>query len=276
MNEIKIFNNEQFGSIRTSGTADNPLFCAADVCRALGYNNGRDAIARHCDIGDVVKRDTPTTSGTQLMTFVNEAGIYALIFGSKLESAKEFKKWVCGEVLPSIRKHGAYMSDKVIEKTLQDPDYIIQVLTAMKDERLARQQAEEEAARLRVVNEKQLGKIEADKPKVQFADAIIGSDSTILIGQLAKVLTQNGYKIGQNKLFQWLRDHHYLCSYGSNYNIPYQVYIDQGLFEVKYTVHSENERLVTSATTKVTGKGQQYFINKFLAAAQPLHTEKML
>ena len=167
-------------------------------------------------------------------------------------------------VLPSIRKHGAYMSDKVIERTLTDPDYLIQLATTIKDERKARHEAEERAARLRVINEKQHDKIEADKPKVLLADAIIGSQSSILIGQMAKILTQNGYKIGQNKLFQWLRDNHYLCSYGSNYNIPYQVYIDQGLFEVKYTVHSENERLVTSATTKVTTKGLQYFLNKFL------------
>ena len=264
MNDIKIFSNPQFGDIRTTGTADEPLFCAADVTRALGYSNGRDAVAKHCDEGDVAKCDTPTKSGIQIMTFVTESGLYALIFGSKLDSAKQFKKWVTGIILPSIRKHGAYMTDKVIERTLTDPDYLIEIATKLKDERRARMEAEERAAYLRTVNETQAKQIEDSKPKVVFADSIVGSKSSILIGQLAKMLTQNGYKIGQNRLFKWMRDNHYLGSFGSYYNIPYQAYVEQGLFEVKVTCHTENERMVTSSTTKVTGKGQQYFINLFL------------
>ena len=118
MNEIQVFNNEQFGAIRTAGTAQEPIFCAADICRALGYNNGRDAISRHCDEGDVVKHDTPTTSGVQNMTFVTESGLYSLIFGSKLESAKQFKKWVTSDVLPTIRKHGMYATGETIESIL--------------------------------------------------------------------------------------------------------------------------------------------------------------
>lgn len=262
--DITIFNHPQFGDVRTSGTAEEPIFCAVDVCRALGYSNGRKAVADHCDDGDVTKRDTPTTSGIQTMSFVTESGLYSLIFGSKLESAKQFKKWVTSEVLPTIRKHGAYMDDKTIERTLTDPDYLIQLATTLKDERRARQEAEERAARLLCDNQQKDEKIKEDAPKVIFADAITGSKSSILIGQLAKTLTQNGYKIGQNRLFAWLRDNHYLGSYGSYYNIPYQVYIEQGLFEVKYTSHSEGASMVTSATPKVTGKGQQYFINLFL------------
>lgn len=266
MNEITIFNHPKFGDIRTAGTPEQPLFCAADVCKALGYANGRDAISKHCDEGDVAKCDIIDNLGRkQSASFVNESGIYALIFGSKLAQAKEFKKWVCGEVLPSIRQHGAYMTDKVIERTLTDPDYLIQLATTLKDERAARLEAEQRAAALALSNSQKDEKIAADKPKVDFADAILASKSSVLIGQLAKILTQNGYKIGQNRLFQWLRENHYLGSWGSYYNIPYQAYIEQGLFEVKYTTHSENERLVTSATTKVTTKGQQFFINKFLS-----------
>ena len=220
---------------------------------------------RRLDNGVTSNHPIPDKLGRmQQANFVNEDGLYDVILDSRKPEAKAFRKWVTSEVLPSIRKHGAYMSDKVIERTLTDPDYLIQLATTLKDERRARFEAEQRAASLRIENEQKAAKIEQDKPKVVFADAIVGSQSTVLIGQLAKIITQNGYKIGQNRLFQWLRDNHYLGSYGNYYNIPYQAYVEMGLFEVKYTTHSENERLVTSATTKVTGKGQQYFINKFL------------
>ena len=263
MNEIQIFSNPQFGDIRTAGTADNPLFCLADICKAVGIANARNVKSR-LDEEDVHLVDTPTNGGIQQLSFVTESGLYETIIRSDSETAKPFRKWVTTEVLPSIRKHGAYMSEQVIERTLSDPDYLIQLATTLKDERKARLEAEQRAAALTVENIEKQNKIEADKPKVTFADAIIGSRTSCLIGQLAKVLSQNGYKIGQNRLFKWLRDNHYLGSWGSYYNLPYQVYVEQGLFEVKYTTHSENERMVTSATTKVTGKGQQYFINLFI------------
>ena len=263
MNEIQIFSNPQFGDIRTAGTADNPLFCLADVCKAVGIANARNVKSR-LDEEDVHLVDTPTNGGIQQLSFVTESGLYETIIRSDSETAKPFRKWVTTEVLPSIRKHGAYMSEQVSERTLSDPDYLIQLATTLKDERKARLEAEQRAAALTMENMEKQQKIEADKPKVTFADAIIGSRTSCLIGQLAKVLSQNGYKIGQNRLFKWLRDNHYLGSWGSYYNLPYQVYVEQGLFEVKYTTHSENERMVTSATTKVTGKGQQYFINLFI------------
>ena len=263
MNEIQIYNHPQFGDIRTTGTQDNPLFCLADLCRVLEIGNVTDTRKRldpkGCDSIEVL-----TKGGKQMMYFVNEKNLYKVIMRSDKPQAEPFQDWVCGEVLPSIRKHGAYMSEQVIERTLSDPDYLIQLATTLKDERKARLEAEQRAAALTVENIEKQNKIEADKPKVTFADAIIGSRTSCLIGQLAKVLSQNGYKIGQNRLFKWLRDNHYLGSWGSYYNLPYQVYVEQGLFEVKYTTHSENERMVTSATTKVTGKGQQYFINLFL------------
>lgn len=249
MNELQIFQNEQFGMIRTAGTAEEPLFCASDVCRALGYTNGRKAISDHCDEGDVTKRDTPTSSGVQLMTFVNESGLYSLIFGSKLESARQFKRWVTSEVLPAIRKSGSYVAKKLSRKELAQ-----MVL-----------QQEEEMEMLRLENLRKDERIEEQKPKVVFADAIVGSKTSCLIGELAKLLTQNGFEIGQNRLFAWMRNNHYLGTVGEFYNIPCQKYLEMGLFELKKNVHSQNGQMVTTITPKVTGKGQQYFINKFLA-----------
>ena len=246
---IQVFNNEQFGSIRTTGTADEPLFCAADICRALGYTNGPKAIKDHCDEGDITKRYTPTSSGEQNMTFVTESGLYSLIFGSKLEQAKRFKYWVTKDVLPSIRKTGSYSIQNMSRKELA----------------LMIVQAEEEKEALMLENKQKDAQLEEQKPKVVFADAILGSTSSCLVGELAKILTQNGYKIGQNQLFVWLRANHYLGVSGEYYNIPNQRYVEQGLFELKKNTHSENGVMKTTVTTKVTPKGQQYFINKFIA-----------
>lgn len=265
MNDIQVFNSEQFGEVRTAGTAQEPIFCAADICRALGYNNGRDAISRHCDEGDVVKHDTPTTSGVQTMTFVTESGLYSLIFGSKLESAKQFKKWVTSDVLPSIRKHGMYATEATVESMLNDPENAILMLQAYQRERKERLAAQQQVEKL------EAQAIE-DKPKIIYADAVKGSTSSCLIGELAKMIAQNGYPIGEKRLFQWLRDNHYLCSYGERFNQPYQQYIEQGLFTMKQNVFSVDGEMRTRNTTKVTGKGQIYFINKFIG--QPIACEQ--
>lgn len=264
---ISIFNHPDFGQIRTAGTTDKPEFCAADICRALGFANGRKAVADHVDAPDVTKRDIGVVTGKKsdgtealqnmAMTFVNESGMYALIFGSKLPQAKEFKKWVCGEVLPSIRKHGAYATEATIDSIIADPDSGIKLLKALKDEREQRRLAESKISLLEEVKKEQA-------PKVLFADSIIGSKSSCLIGELAKIITQNGYEIGQNRLFAWMREHHYLGTNGEYYNIPNQKYIEQGLFELKKNAHSENGIMKTTITPKVTGKGQLYFVNKFL------------
>lgn len=264
MNDIQVFNSEQFGEIRTAGTAQEPIFCAADICRALGYSNGRKAISDHCDEGDVTKRDTPTSSGVQSMTFVNESGMYSLIFGSKLESAKQFKKWVTSEVLPSIRKHGMYATEATVESMLNDPENAILMLQAYQRERKERLAAQQQVEKL------EAQAIE-DKPKIIYADAVKGSTSSCLIGELAKMIAQNGYPIGEKRLFQWLRDNHYLCSYGERFNQPYQQYIEQGLFTMKQNVFSVDGEMRTRNTTKVTGKGQIYFINKFIG--QPIASE---
>lgn len=259
MANIQIFRNQQFGAIRTSGTPEEPIFCAADVCKALGYNNGRDAVSKHCEMDDVAKCDIIDNMGrTQLATFVNESGLYSLIFGSKLESAKQFKKWVTSEVLPTIRKHGAYATAETIDSIIANPDNGIKLLQALKKERQQRELAESKVAVLEEVT-----KVQA--PKVVFADAVCGSSDLILIRDLAKLIAQNGVEMGEKRLYQWMRDNGYLSAYGANYNRPMQRYVEQGLFFVKEDVHSENGVMRQHFVTKVTGKGQQYFLNKFIA-----------
>jgi anti-repressor protein len=245
MGNIQVFNHPQFGDIRTTGTPDNPEFCAMDLCRALGYSNGRDAVAKHVDDDDVAKRDTTDSIGrTQQLTYVNESGMYSLVLGSKLESAKKFKHWVTSEVLPAIRKSGTYSVEQLSRKQLA----------------LMVVQAEEEKERLALENKQQADQLEEQKPKVTFADAIIGSNTYIIIRDLAKLIQQNGYEIGEKRLYQWLRDNKYLTLD----NKPMQRYIEQGLFFIAEGTHSENGVMKAHMTTKVTPKGQQYFINKFI------------
>lgn len=246
MNEIQVFSNEQFGNIRTAGTADNPLFCATDVAKSLGYANPAKAVIDHCK--GVTVLETPTAGGVQSIKFISESEVYRLIFKSNAPKAEEFTEWVTSEVLPSIRKNGSYSIQNLSRKELA----------------LMIVRAEEEKEALMLDNKHKEKLIEEQKPKVAFADAIIGSNSSCLIGELAKLLTQNGYKIGQNNLFAWLRANHFLGTTGEYYNIPMQRYVEQGLFELKYNTHSQNGVLKITATTKVTGKGQQYFINRFL------------
>lgn len=268
MKEITtIFSNDDFGEVRVIGTTESPLFCAADVCRALGYSNSRDAIARHADEGDVVKRDTPTSSGVQSITYVNESGLYALIFGSKIPSAKKFKKWVTSEVLPSIRKTGGYIAagvedtdEEIMARALLVADATIK----RKDERIAQLQAENESAQKQI--EEQQSKIEQDAPKVLFADAVSTSQRSCLVAELAKILKQNGVDIGQNRLYGWLRSNGYLGARGLYYNQPTQKAMKLGLFEIKQTTITKPDGTVLVATTpKITGKGQIYFVDKFLS-----------
>lgn len=243
---ITSFTNDKFGNIRVCGAdTENPLFCAMDLCRALGYSNGRDAVAKHVDSEDVAKRDTLTKGGTQQLTFVTESGMYALILGSKLPQARQFKHWVTSEVLPSIRKTGSYSVEKLSRKQLA-----LMVI-----------QAEEEKERLALENKHQAEIIEEQKPKVVFADAVIGSENNILIRDLAKLICQNGYQIGEIRLYRWLRDNKYLTLE----NKPMQRYVEQGLFYIEEGTHTEKGVMKSHTVTKVTGKGQNYFINKFLA-----------
>ena len=189
-----------------------------------------------------------TPSGVQEMTIINESGLYSLIFGSKLPKAKEFKHWVTSEVLPSIRKHGMYATNEL----LNDPDFAIQAFTALKEERERRKQLE--------------SIVEQDKPKVLFADAVETAQTSILVGDLAKLIKQNGVDIGQKRLFNYLRENGYLIKSGNSKNMPTQKAMDKGLFEVKErTINNPDGSVRITKTTKVTGKGQTYFINEFLA-----------
>ena len=259
MKDLKIFDNEEFGQIRTIIDENNePWFVGKDVAKALGFTNTRDAIRTHVFEEDKGVDLVDTLGGRQKMTIVNESGLYALVFGSQLEDAKKFKHWVTSEVLPAIRKHGAYMTDGVIERTLTDPDYLIMLATNLKEEKAKRALAEAQNER--------------NKPKVLFADAVSASNKSCLVGELAKMISQEAIrtgksqkKIGQNNLFAWLRNNGYLCKSGERKNQPKQVYIEQGLFEMKKGsyVDSSGANVVTT-TTKVTGKGQIYFVNKFL------------
>lgn len=249
MNELRIFENPQFGKVRMVGTADNPLFCLADVCRVLELRV--DGVTSRLKSDGVNRIGVIDSMGRQQMAiFVNEQNLYKVIMRSDKPQAEPFQDWVCGDVLPSIRKHGAYMTDNIIERTLTDPDYLIQLATALKDERQKRIEAEQS--------------VKAAQPAITFTNAVSGSVSSCLIGELAKLINQNGTPMGEKRLFQWMRDNGYLGTKGERYNIPNQKYVDMGLFELKKGVRSgSNGVLHTTITTKVTGKGQIYFVNKF-------------
>lgn len=244
---VKTFEGQ---SVRIIGTSENPLFVLVDVCDVLEIGNARQVKAR---LGkDVISTDTlQTPGGPQQVTVINEDGLYDVILDSRKPQAKRFRKWVTSEVLPSIRKHGGYLTPEKVEEALLNPDTLIRLATDLKEERQKRIDAE------RVV--------EAQKPKVLFADAVSTSETSILIGQLAKLITQNGHAIGQNRLFHWMRQNNYLGRSGQHYNEPTQYAMERGWFEVKErTVNNPDGSVRITRTTKVTGKGQVYFINKFL------------
>lgn len=253
MTDLQIFNSPEFGQIRTVEKDGEPWFVGKDVTAALGYSNTRDALDRHVDIDDkntVVNPDG--NRGNPNMTIINESGLYSLVLSSKLPTAKKFKRWVTSEVIPSIRKHGAYMTPETLEAAILNPDTMIRLCTALKDEQDKRKALEV--------------KMEEQKPKVLFAESVEAAKTSILIGELAKLLKQNGINIGQNRLFEWMRQNGYLIRrQGSDYNMPTQKSMELGLFEIKETTitHSDGH-IHVSKTTKVTGKGQVYFVNLFL------------
>ena len=252
-NKIEIFRNEEFGTVRTLTIDGEPYFVGKDVAEILGYSNTQKAIRDHVDDEDKLTERIVLSGQNREIIIINESGLYSLILSSKLPNAKKFKHWVTAEVLPSIRKHGAYMTDSTLEQALTSPDFLIKLATELKTEKEKRQALEVQA--------------EENKPKVLFADAVSVSNTSILVGDLAKIIKQNGVNIGANRLFAWLRDNGYLIKRkGSDYNMPTQYSMDLKLFEVKETVitHSDGHTSI-SKTPKVTGKGQQYFVNKFLA-----------
>lgn len=250
--EVATFQNTEFGNVRALTIDNIPWFVGNDVARALGYGNGKslpNAVSRHVDNEDKGVTEMMTPGGMQNMTIINESGMYALILGSKLPTAKKFKRWVTSEVLPAIRKHGAYMTDEKAYDVTHNAAGLADLL----------QQAAEQ------LREKDV-EIERMKPKELFADSVAASRTTILIGELAKIMRGNGINIGQNRLFAWMREHGYLINRkGSDWNMPTQKAMDLGLFRVKETTINHADGSTTIAkTVKVTGKGQQYFINRFI------------
>lgn len=242
MNKVKIFNSEEFGDVRTVTINGDPWFVGKDVAAALGFTNPRDAISTHVFDEDKGVESIDTLGGKQKMTVINESGLYALVFGSRLKSAQRFKHWVTSEVLPAIRKTGSYQAPQGKELLA------LAVLEAQK------------------TIEEQSKAIERMKPKVIFANAVETSHTSILIGDLAKLLKQNGVETGQKRLFDWMREKDYLIKRkGSDWNMPTQKAMNVKLFEVKEsTVNNPDGSVRINRTTKVTGRGQTYFVNKFL------------
>lgn len=247
---IQLFSNPQFGEIRAMRDEEGePWFVAKDICNALGYTNNRKAIADHVEEED--KRDGVTIRDSigrdQQATAINESGVYALVFGSKLEGAKAFKRWVTHDVLPAIRRTGGYM----VAREDETPDQIMARAVLIAQDTIERQKRQ----------------IAEMRPKALFADAVAASDGTCLVGELAKMLTQGGYRVGQNRLFAELRERGYLGKANSNRNVPLQRYVEQGLFKIKETaITCPDGHVKVNRTTKVTGKGQAYFMHLFLDA----------
>jgi anti-repressor protein len=242
--------------INVYGDIENPLFLAKDVASWLEHSDVHKMV-ESVDDDEKVRNIVPTLGGNQEAWMLTENGLYEVFMLSRKPIAKQLKKGI-KEMLHSVRLHGAYMTPDAIEKTLSDPDYLIRLATTLKEEKQKRLEAEQRNSLLESINKEQA-------PKAAFTDAVVASSSSCLIGELAKILTQNGYGIGQNRLFALLRGKGYLGTRGDYYNMPNQQYVEQGLFEIKKSVHSENGVMKTTSTPKVTGKGQVYFVNKFLA-----------
>ena len=260
-NGLQVFTNDQFGQIRTINQNGEPWFVAADVCDFFQVTN-RNRVMQQVDQADKGGTQMDTPGGKQTLTIINEAGLYDLLFAlqpakargvsdeyvnERIAQLKAFKRWITHEVIPAIRKHGAYATPETVEKMLGDPDCMIKILETLRDERQARLEAE--------------AKNRADAPKVLFADSVAQAESDILIGELAKLLKQNGVETGQNRLYDRLRKDGYIMK---NSTIPTQKAMEAGLFRViERTIAQPNGTTRITATTKVTGKGQIYFVNRY-------------
>lgn len=253
-NGMQVFKNEEFGQVRVIDNGGRTLFCGADVARALGYARPGKAIIDHCK--GVLKRDTLTSGGTQSLSYIPEGDVYRLIVHSKLPSAEKFERWVFDDVLPTIRHTGGYVDN--------DELFINTYMPTL--DGASRAMFKATLSSLRKANEK----IEEDKPKVLFAEAVDSSVNSILISDLAKLIKQNGVDVGQNRLYSWMRENGYLIKRrGSDYNSPTQKSMEAGWFEIKErTVTKPDGQIIVTKTPKVTGKGQQYFVNKFLASTK--------
>lgn len=246
MNDLQVFKKKEFGEMRTAKVNDVPYICLADVCKILEIKNISDCKDRLNKDGVVINEVIDKLGRKQQATFINESNLYKVIFQSRKPEAEAFTDWVTNEVLPSIRKNGGYI---VGQETLNDEELIQRALLVATNKLKERDR-----------------QLEEQKPKVLFANSVETSKTSILIGELAKIIKQNGYDIGQNRLFDWLRKNNYLINRrGTDYNMPTQKAMNLGLFEVKETciTHSDGH-ISVNKTAKVTGRGQVYFVNKFL------------
>ena len=246
MSNIRIFKNTEFGELGILVEDGKELFPATDCARALGYAEPQRAVRQHCR--GCVKRTAPTAGGLQEINYITECDLYRLITHSRLELAVKFEAWVFEDVLPSIRKHGAYITPQTMEEMIANPDFTIKLLTELKSER------EQKTALA--------AQIERDKPKVQFADALATSKDLILVRGLAKLLRQNGVLTGEKRLFQYLRDKGYLLQFGTERNMPTQYSMEHGLFEIRERPLTYNGETRIARTPMVTAKGQSYFLRK--------------
>lgn len=257
MNQLtKVFDGHELRIIDKDGEV---WFVGKEVAEVLSYKEPHKAVTRHVDEDDGMKYPITDNLGrTQETICINESGLYSLVLKSKMPDAKKFKRWVTSEVLPSIRKHGAYMTNETIEQALLNPDTLIKLATNLKEEQEKRMVAEKQVSEL--------------KPKALFADAVETSENSVLVGELSKILRQNGVNIGQNRLFEWLRENGFLIKKeGELYNLPTQRSMDMNLFEVKKrTISNPDGTNRTTRTPKVTGKGQIYFVNKFLSKQEAI------
>ena len=249
MNDIQLFTSNEFGTIRTVEQDGKVLFCGKDVATALGYVNTKDALSRHCKSDGVVNRYpiVDQLGREQQARFITEGDLYRLIASSKLPSAQKFESWVFDEVLPSIRRQGGYMAAREDET----PEQIMARALMLAKDTMDRQKRE--IAELR--------------PKALYADAVTASDGTCLVGELAKMMRQNGVQVGQNRLFEWLRRDGYLGKTGSNHNVPTQRAMEMGLFRIKETAVTHSDGHVTvNRTPKITGHGRVVLMNRYCKA----------
>ena len=246
MNEIQTFDFDGSG-IRTLTIDDEPYFVGKDVTTVLGYQNSSKALADHVDSEDKLNNESLSSLGQRGGWLINESGLYSLILGSKLPEAKRFKRWVTSEVLPSLRRNGMYAMDELLD----NPDLAINALQKLKEEREARRQLEIQNAQM--------------KPKALFAEAVETSSTSILIGDMAKLLRQNGVEVGQRRLFDWLRTNGWLMKTGESRNMPTQKAMEKGYFEIRErTISNPDGSVRITKTTKVTGKGQVWLTNEFM------------
>ena len=261
MNEIQLFKDERFGEVRVAGTSEEPLFCLADICRVLDLQVTPTKNRIKPDGVSLIKV-IDSLGREQEATFISEQNLYKVIMRSDKPQAEPFQDWVCGEVLPSIRKSGGYIATKEDDT----PEMIMARAILVANETITRQKKQIEEAKRQI--EQKDEKIAQDAPKVLFADAVSTSKRSCLVAELAKILQQNGVNIGQNRLFEWMRKNGYLCSKGQYYNQPTQRAQEMGLFEMKQTtINKPDGSILVSTTTKVTGRGQIYFLNKFIKTA---------